>query len=102
MSLGVRRGARAGTFETIPIESAAALSLEANADGLAGNKGRITVEVIRDGKVLARSQPLADDGAHLALAWEGGANAAKLSGSGPVRLRVRLEGAARLYSFSFR
>jgi len=102
VSLGVRRGASAGTFETIPIESAAAISLEANADGLTGNKGRMTVEVIRDGKVLARSQPLADDGVHRALAWEDGAAAAKVAGSGPVRLRVRLEGTARLYSFSFR
>jgi hypothetical protein len=103
VSLGARRGAAAGTVETIPIEGAASLALEANADGLAGGKGRITVEVVRDSSILARSRPLADDGVRMPLTWgEDGAAAAKLTGSGPVRLRFRLEGTARLYSFSFR
>ena len=102
VSLGVRRGTASGTFETIPIEGNSGVTLEANADGLTGGKGRITVEVIRHGKVLARSQPLTADGVHLALVWEDGAPAAKAVGSAPVRLRVRLEGTSRLYSFTFR
>ena len=102
VSLGVRRGRHPARSRRFRSRACSALTLEANADGLTGGKGRITAEVLRDSKVLARSRPLAEDGVHLALVWEDGTAAAKVAGSSPVRLRVRLEGNARLYSFTFR
>jgi hypothetical protein len=101
VSLGLRRGAAAGFFETIPFAPSRPLGLEINADGLGAGKGTLTFEVVRGGEVLARSKPLGEGGVHVPVAWEAGA-APAIGGSAPVRLRVRLTGTARLYSFTFR
>lgn len=76
--------------------------MELNAEGLSGGQGRIQVEFI-DGKgVLARSNWLAQRGVHLPVLWEQTGRSVEIPESGEARLRIQLEGRARLYSFGFR
>jgi hypothetical protein len=100
VSLDVAEGRTRGAVETVPLRSTGIpLRLEVNADGLGGGRGRITVEVVSGAEVLAASRPVVDDGVRRSVEWPAGSAIALPDA--PVRLRFRLEGAARLYSFTF-
>ena len=99
VSLDVQEGRSSGWFTTLPLKPrSGTLNLEVNADGLAGGAGRITVELLRGQEVLATSNTITEDGVAVTM----GGNELRLPASGPLRLRFRLEGEARLYSFTFR
>jgi hypothetical protein len=73
-----------------------------NADGLARGSGRISVDLLRGGEVLATSNAVTEDGVATPVRWPVGGSRLRMPESGQLRLRFRLEGEARLYSFTFR
>ena len=99
VSLDVVEGRSRGTFETLPIPSPArSLVLYVNADGLARGQGRIRVEVLRDGQVVASSSAVTEEGVRRPVVWREGS--ALPVPAGTLRLRFILEGTARIYSFT--
>ena len=103
VSLDVQKGRSAGWFKTLPLKPGAeVLSLEVNADGLARGAGRISVDLLRGGEVLATSNAVTEDGVATPVRWPVGGSRLRMPESGQLRLRFRLEGEARLYSFTFR
>ena len=102
VSLQVAEGKDAGWFATIPMEpELPSLKLDVNAEGLAGGEGRIIVELTHGEKVVATGTALNQDGVAVPIRWREG-EALRLPETGPFRLRFRLSGRARLYSFTFR
>ena len=102
VSLQVAEGMDSGWFTTIPMETdPASLKMDVNAEGLAGGEGRIVVELIGGEKVLAAGSALNHDGVAVPIRW-GEGETLRLPDTGRLRLRFRLSGRARLYSFTFR
>ncbi len=102
LSLDVQNGRPSGWFTTLPLKlGTEALSLELNADGLTRGAGRISVDLLRGGEVLATSNAATEDGVAVSVRWPVGGSRLRLPESGPLRLRFQLEGEARLYSFTF-
>ena len=101
VSLDVEEGRPAGSFVTIPWQhDGGDLSLELNADGLNSvGGGRIRVELLSDERVVATSDAVTTDGVRLPVDWPQGRRLPLRPGR--LRLRFRLEGGARLYSFTF-
>ena len=104
VSLEVEDGADSGSWTTIPLTPAGApLELELNATGLSRGRGRILVELLQGDQVLTRSNAVTGDGLAVPVSWPyGGEQFSLPAGGEPLRLRFRLEGNARLYSFSFK
>ena len=104
VSLNVEKDSGAGWFTTIPLRpTGMPLQLEINAKGLSRGEGRILVELLEDGKALARSNAVIEDGVEVPVLWPyGGKGLALPSGGKSLQLRFRLDGNAQLYSFSFR
>jgi hypothetical protein len=105
VSLDLAAGRSAGSVTSIPFRADAGgrpLALEVNAEGLGGGKGRIAVEVLEGDAVAAASNWLSEEGVRLPVVWPEQGGVLRLQAGKTYRLRVRLEGAARLYSFSFR
>jgi hypothetical protein len=101
VSLDVERGRRSGTVTTIPLASGSApCALELSTGGTAGGRGRIFVDLLDGERVVARSLPVTGDGQRRPVSWADGGRIAPLRPG--LRLRLRLEGAAQLYSFAFR
>ena len=102
VSLEVAEGKDSGWFSTIPMEGVLSQpNLELNAEGLTGNTGGITVELMDGPEVLATGTVPNQDGVAVPVQWLGG-RPQQLSNSGTLRLRFRLAGRARLYGFTFR
>jgi hypothetical protein len=103
VSLDIAQGRPAGTVTSIPFRAAdRPIALEINAEGLAGGKGRIAVDLLDGSSVVATSNWLSADGVHVPVVWPEQGGVLRLAAGKPYRVRVRLEGSARLYSFSFR
>ena len=103
VSLDVQEGRPSGWFTTLPLaQRSESLNLAVNADGLAGGAGRIIVELLRGQEVLANSNTITEEGVATPVQWPLGGSQLSLPASGQLRLRFRLEGEARLYSFTFR
>ena len=101
VSLRVEEGRHEGSLVTIPLSGAGReLELEVNASGLSGGKGRVRVELLSEDRVVARSAAAVQDGISVPVYWDNGRRVSLIPGA--VRLRFRLEGAAELYSFTFR
>ena len=99
VSLEVEEGKASGLFATIPLKpSGSDLALELNADGLSQGGGRILVDLLAGGKVVATSHALTEDGVHVPVLWKTGKRLALPQDL--LRLRFRLEGEAALYSFT--
>jgi hypothetical protein len=99
VSLDVEEGRSRGTFETLPLQSSGrSLTLYVNADGLVHGKGRIRVEVLRDGQVFASSSAVTEEGVRRPVVSREGS--ALPVAEGTLRLRFILEGTARIYSFT--
>jgi hypothetical protein len=102
VSLQVAEGKDSGWFTTIPMETeTASLNMEINAEGLAGGKGIITVELMEGGKVLATGAALNQDGVAVPIQW-GEGKTGEIPDTRRRQLRFRLAGPARLYGFTFR
>ena len=104
VSLELAEGSESGSWTTIPLKpTGAPLELELNATGLYRGRGRILVELLQGDRVVARSNAVTGDGLAVPVSWPYGGEQLSLPTSGELlRLRFRLEGHARLYSFSFR
>lgn len=73
VSLDVEEGKASGWFSTIPLRPRGNdLALELNADGLSRGVGRILVDLLADGEVVATSHAVTEDGVHIAIHWEKG------------------------------
>ncbi len=102
VSLRVADGRRDGSLVTVPLSGAGReLELEVNASGLSGGEGRIWVDWLQENQVMATSASLSHDGIEIPVHWGDGRRCISLPRDS-VRLRFRLEGAAALYSFTFR
>jgi hypothetical protein len=103
VSLDLAPGQASGWVTSIPfrVEAERTLTLEVNVDGLDGGKGRVAVEVLDDAGSVATSNWVSADGVHTPVVWPEQGGEMRLTSGKPYRLRVRLEGSARLYSFSF-
>ena len=102
VSLSAEKGRSSGSITSIPLQPGAGeVSLEVSADRLGAGRGRIVAEVVKDNTILARSQPVMQDGHHLPVSWTPNGTGSVALEPG-VRLRFRLEGSARLYSFAFK
>ena len=101
VSLEVKKGRSESWFLTIHLRAQGSdLALELNADGLSEEHGgRIWVDLLANGKVLATSHAVTKDGVRIPVQWPEG-NRLPLT-KGLLRLRFRLEGKASLYSFTF-
>ena len=100
VSLDVEDGREEGSFETIPVElTGRPMRLGVNAAGLSGGKGSIRVEVLDGDRVVATSHALTADGVRVPVSWQPGGRSLTLPQKS-VRLRFRLEGRARIYSFT--
>ena len=104
VSLEVAEESETGSWTTIPLKpTGAPLELELNATGLYRGRGRIVVELLQGDRIVARSNAVTGDGLAVPVSWPyGGEQLSLPTGGEPLRLRFRLEGHARLYSFSFR
>ncbi len=104
VSLSVLEDSASSWATTIPFHpTGSLLQLEINAEGLSQGEGRILVELLEDGKVLARSNAVVEDGVESAVLWPyGGKQLALPSEEESLQLRFRLEGEAQLYSFTFK
>jgi hypothetical protein len=101
VSLDVAGGRTSGSFATIRWTSTGSpIRLELNAEGLSGGSGRIRVELAGDGGVVASSEPVTADGVAVPVVWRGADS--RIPAGRTLQLRFRLEGSARLYSFTFR
>ncbi len=100
VSLEVQEGKSGGWFSTIPLQTSGSdLALEVNADGLSQGRGRILLDLLAGGEVVATSNAVTEDGVHVPVDWKTGKRLTLSQGL--LRLRFRLEGEAALYSFTF-
>ncbi len=104
VSLKVEKDSGAGWFTTIPLKSTAtSLQLEINAEGLSQGEGRVLVELLENGKVVARSNAVIGDGVEVPVLWPNEGQKLNLStGAESLQLQFRLEGQAQLYGFTFK